>query len=141
MTSVATAMLASYPGSTIEVRHDILATCVAACLKCSLASTACSDACLAESDIAVLAKCIRNDLDCADLCDATAKVLTRQTAYDVALMRSVVTACLNAIVVCAEECERHAAHHKHCEICAMVCREAQNACEAFLAALDAPQST
>lgn len=139
MASVATAMLENYPGSTIEVRHEILTNCVAACLKCSLACTACSDACLAESDITELVKCIRTDLDCADMCDATAKVLTRQTAYDLAVIRSTVTACLKAIVACAEECERHAAHHKHCQISAMVCREAERACEDLLVALDSQE--
>ena len=137
MTSVAAAMLESYPGSTIEVRPEILTSCVAACLKCSLACTACSDACMAESDITTLVKCIRTDLDCADMCDATVKVLTRQTAYDLVVIRSVVNACLNTIVACAEECERHAAHHKHCEISAKVCREAEGACRDLLAALDA----
>lgn len=139
MTSVATAMLESYPGATIEVRHEILTNCVAACLKCSVACTACSDACLAESDVITLVKCIRTNLDCADMCDATAKVLTRQTAYDATVIRSVVTACVNAIIACAEECGRHAAHHKHCEISAMVCREAERACNDLLTALDAPE--
>lgn len=95
---------------------------------------------MAESDITTLVKCIRTDLDCADMCDATVKVLTRQTAYDLVVIRSVVGACLNTIVACAEECERHAAHHKHCEISAKVCREAERACRDLLAALDAHQA-
>jgi len=140
MTSVAAAMLESYPGSTIEVPHEILTNCVEACLKCSLACTACSDACMAESDIVALVKCIRTDLDCADMCDATAKVLTRQTDYDLVVIRSVVSACLTTIVACAEECERHAAHHKHCEISARVCREAEGACRDLLDALDVHQA-
>jgi len=121
MTALATAMLASYPGSTIAVRQETLTSCITACLDCSLACTACSDACMAEGDIAALVKCMRTDLDCADMCDATVKVLTRQTAYDLLVIRSVVDACLTTIIACAEECERHAAHHKHCEICAKVC--------------------
>jgi hypothetical protein len=140
MTSVATAMLESYPGSTIEVRQELLTSCVSACLKCSLACTACSDACMAESDISALVKCIRTDLDCADMRDATVKSLTRQTAYDLAVIRSVVSACLTTIIACAEECERHAAHHMHCAICADVCRQAEVACRDLLVALDARQT-
>ena len=140
MTALATAMLASYPGSTIAVRQETLTSCITACLDCSLACTACSDACMAESDIAALVKCMRTDLDCADMCDATVKVLTRQTAYDLLVIRSVVDACLTTIIACAEECERHAAHHKHCEICAKVCRKAEAACRDLLAALDAAQA-
>lgn len=140
MTSVATAMLESYPGPTIDVRPETLTSCVTACLECSLACTACSDACMAESDIAELVKCIRTDLDCADMCDATVKVLTRQTAYDLVVIRSVVSACLTTIIACAEECERHAAHHKHCEISGQVCRRAELACRDLLAELDAGQA-
>lgn len=135
MSSVAAAMLESYPGATIKVRHEILTNCVTACMRCSQACTACSDACLAESDVATLVKCIRTDLDCADMCDATVRVLTRQTAYDLTVIRSVVDACLTTIVACAEECELHAPHHKHCEISAQVCREAEKACRDLLDAL------
>lgn len=129
-------MLESYPGSTIEIRQEILTRCITACLKCSLGCTACSDACMAESDISTLVKCMRTDLDCADMCDATVKVLTRQTDYDLGVIRSVVSACLTTIIACAEECELHATHHKHCEICAEICRQAEGACRDLLGALD-----
>jgi hypothetical protein len=140
MTSVATAMVESYPGSTIEVRQELLTGCVSACPKCSLACTACSDARMAESDISALVKRIRTDLDCADRCDATVKLLTRQTAYDLAVIRSVVNACLTTVIACAEECERHAAHHMHCATCADVCRQAEAACRDLLVALDTRQT-
>jgi hypothetical protein len=136
MTAVAEAMLDAYPGSRLQVRQDLLVRCVTACMQCSLACTACSDACLAEDDLVDLVKCIRISLDCAVMCDATAKILTRQTEADVVVMREIVSACLAAIVACAEECERHAAHHKHCDISARVCRDAETACQNLLAALD-----
>lgn len=138
--AVTTAMLESYPGPKIAVSQETLINCITTCLECSLACTACSDACMAERDIATLIKCVRTDLDCADMCDATVKVLTRQTAYDLLVIRSVVDACLTTIIACAEECERHAAHHKHCEVCAEVCRRAEKACQDLLVALDAAQA-
>jgi hypothetical protein len=35
---------------------------------------------------------------------------------------------------CAEECERHAAHHRHCAICAKACRACARACGELLEA-------
>lgn len=137
MGSTSKAMLDSYPGLTMRVRQDTLTRCITACTTCSLACTACSDACLAENDLPMLVKCIRTNLDCADICDTTSKVLTRQTTYDPVVIRSVVDACLTAIQVCADECEIHAARHKHCEVCAMVCREAEASCRELLAELEA----
>src|SRR5687767_4859675 len=54
------------------VRSDghLAAVCVEACFECVQVCTTCADACLAESD-AALAQCIRLNLDCADVCDAT----------------------------------------------------------------------
>lgn len=140
MTAVAAAMLESHPGPTIPVRRQLLINCIAACLQCSFACTACSDACLAESDVATLVKCIRTNLDCTDACVATAQVLTRQTQFDLVAVRAALGACLAAIVTCAEECELHAAHHKHCEISAMVCRETEDACRDLLTALDGKET-
>jgi hypothetical protein len=140
MTAVAAAMLESHPKPTMPVRRELLVKCIAACVQCSLACTACADACMAEPDVATLVKCMRTDLDCADMCEVTAKVLTRQTEFDLGVARAALRACLTAIVACAEECERHAAHHKHCEISAAVCREAEDACQHLLAALDHPET-
>jgi hypothetical protein len=45
-----------------------------------LPCTGCSDACLAEPDVAELVRCIRLCLDCSDLCAVTARIVTRQIA-------------------------------------------------------------
>jgi hypothetical protein len=37
-------------------------------------------------------KCIRTNADCADVCDATGRVLSRHTGYDAKLTRSVLEA-------------------------------------------------
>jgi hypothetical protein len=36
---------------------------------------------------------------------------------------------------CAVECERHAAHHDHCRVCAEVCRRCEQACGDLLASM------
>ena len=76
--------------------RDALAECIAACVECAQACTACADACLSEEMVADMRKCIRTDLDCADVCDATGRVLSRHTGYDANLTRAVLEACAAA---------------------------------------------
>jgi hypothetical protein len=47
--------------------------------------------------VAELTKCIRTNLDCADLCAATSAVLSRHTGYDANLSRAVLEACRLAL--------------------------------------------
>jgi hypothetical protein len=56
-------------------------------MECAQACTACADACLSEQNVADLAKCIRSNLDCADICDTTGRVLSRHTGYDANITR------------------------------------------------------
>ena len=116
------------------VDHEVLLRCIGECLDCAASCTSCADACLSEHDSQELVAAIRLALDCADTCDATRRVVTRQSAPDLRLMRAVVTACATACVACAEECERHL-HHPHCRVCAEVCRRCRKACDEVLAAI------
>jgi hypothetical protein len=79
MTHHITAMLNAHPGGTGTEDKEKLAACIAACFECAQTCTACADSCLAEEKVADLARCIRTDLDCADICAVTGAVLTRQT--------------------------------------------------------------
>jgi Domain of Unknown Function (DUF326) len=36
---------------------------------------------------------------------------------------------------CGDECERHAAMHEHCRVCAEACRRCEQACNELLAAM------
>jgi hypothetical protein len=40
-----------------------------------------------------------------------------------------------ACLACAEECDRHAAHHQHCRLCAEACRRCKKACDDLLATI------
>jgi hypothetical protein len=112
---------------------DALAACVNECSACEQACTACADACLAED--ADMARCIRTDLDCADVCGATGRVLSRQTEPSPALLRAQVEALRTACRLCAEECEKHADQHAHCRLCAEACRRCEASCERLLQAM------
>ncbi|GAA4697283.1 four-helix bundle copper-binding protein [Pseudonocardia yuanmonensis] len=124
-------MIESYPA---EINNDrgVIAAAVEALIDCAQACTACADACLSEESVDQLRKCIRTDLDCADICETTARVLSRHTGYDANITRAQVQACVQACTACGDECERHAEMHEHCKICAQACRRCSEACQALL---------
>ena len=93
--------------------------------ECAQTCTACADACLGEQDVQSLVRCIRLNLDCADICTATARLFSRQTESDPVVLRAQLEACQAACRACAEECERHASHHEHCLVCGESCRDTE----------------
>jgi uncharacterized protein DUF326 len=127
-------MLSAHP-LTGDVDQDVLAECITACFECVQSCTACADACLSEEDVSDLRKCIRLNMDCADVCNATGRLVTRQTGYDAPTTNTQLTSCQAACAACAEECERHAGHHEHCRICAKSCRRCEQACTLLLEAM------
>jgi hypothetical protein len=80
-------MLETYP-QPINLDRTKLAAAIDALIACGEACTACADACLSEDMVAQLTKCIRTNLDCADICATTARVLSRHTGYDANLSRT-----------------------------------------------------
>ena len=127
-------IIALHPEPTIQDR-DALLRCIDACHDCVASCTSCADADLAEEDVGEMVRCVRLCLDCADACDATGRIVTRQTTPDLRLIRTMVEACAVACLACAEECDRHAAHHEHCRVCAEVCRRCKQACDDLLKAI------
>ena len=111
-----------------------IARCIDACLSCAQACTACADGCLAEDNPSNLAHCIRLDWVCAGACEALTRALSVRAGHTETL-ESLLRASRTACDACAEECERHAAHHEHCRISAEECRSCERACEELLAAL------
>jgi hypothetical protein len=128
------AMLDTRAGGAV-LDKQLLTRCIDTCLECLQACTACADADLGEQTVADLVKCARLNLDCADMCDTTARVLSRQTGYERDLTRAVVRACVQACKVCGDECDRHAQMHEHCRVCAEVCHRCQRVCDETLAAI------
>lgn len=135
MTTVVKDMLGAYPNDLGGVDREKLMRCIEECLACAQACTACADACLSEENVAVLAKCIRTDLDCADVCQITGRVLSRHTGYDANITRAQLKACATVCKACADECEKHAGMHEHCRVCAEACRRCEKACNDLMASL------
>lgn len=134
MTTATLPMLDTYPKS-INLDRAKLAATIDALRSCAQACTACADACLSEDMVAELTKCIRTNLDCADVCDTTARVLSRHTGYDANVSRSLLEACATACKSCGDECAAHASMHEHCRVCADSCRACEKACRELLAVM------
>ena len=135
MTHHVSTMLQTHPRGTGAVDPEKLAECIQACFECAQTCTACADACLGEDMVAELVTCVRKNLDCADVCDATGRVLSRLTGENAETVRAVLEACRVACRVCAEECQQHAEMHEHCRVCADACRRCEAACADLLGSL------
>jgi hypothetical protein len=134
--SYAQQMLASSPAPIPGVDIALLADTAQAAFDCTQACTACANACLGEPRVQELVRCIRLNTHCADLCDTTGRLISRQESPE--LSRSILQACQLACRLCAEECEKHAAMGmEHCRICAQACRACEQACQKLLVALPA----
>jgi hypothetical protein len=132
--SYARQMLDSYPRE-LNVDTGMLAATIDALNDCAQACTADADDDLSEQHVPDLVKCIRLCLDCADVCTATVRVTSRQTAYDPNVTRPLLEACAVICKSCGDECERHAQIHEHCRACAEACRRCEQACRELLAAM------
>lgn len=119
----------------LTVDAQLVADAIDAASACAVVCSACASACLSEDDPGAMATCVRDDLDCADLCGVTARHLARLNASDKQLTLTVLAACIEACVQCAGSCEPHAAHHEHCRLCLEACRRCEQACQALLDAL------
>jgi hypothetical protein len=134
MTTITNQMMKTHPDLK-SLDTNLLTKCIDACMECSEACTACADACMSEEMIAELTKCIRLNLDCADISATTARVLLRQTDVEPAVMRSMLEACIQACRSCGEECRQHSEHMEHCRVCADACQRCEAACEELMASL------
>ena len=124
-------MLRSHPHPDMQRALDY-AEALKALSTCAEVCTACADACIAEAHVEQLRRCIRTDLDCADVCGATARVLMRQTETPNEIVHAQLHACVVACQTCADECDRHSEMHDHCRLCAETCRYCQERCNFLL---------
>lgn len=127
-------MLTTHPVER-QIDTAALTACVEACFACAQTCTACADACLGEPMVQQLVHCIGLNLDCADICEVTGRLLSRQTTVDESLWQHQLQACMIACGLCGNECERHAGMHEHCRVCAQACRQCEEACNRLLQTL------
>jgi uncharacterized membrane protein len=120
--SYARQLLDAYPGS-VTADAGVLAATIDALSDCAQACIADADGDLREQNLAEMVTCIRLCWDCADVCNATLGVVTRQTARDASVTKPLLEACIAICKSCGDECERHARHHEHCRVCGQACQE------------------
>ncbi len=121
-----TEMIESHPYDLPTKEHG---EALQALVECAAHCRACADACLAGEDVADMVRCIRSDLDCAAICEATAEVIA-QPGTSGAPWRKMLEVCIEMCEACADECGSH--DHVHCQECAEACRRCAEACRALL---------
>ena len=92
---------------------EALNNCAAECNHCTIA-------CLDEEDVKMLTRCIKLDIDCADICQLTASFVARGSEHAIHLMKE----CAEICEACAQSCEQI----DGMEECARVCRECAESC-------------
>lgn len=127
-------MIAAHPSVQGNI-DEALIRCIEECFSCAQSCYSCADACLAEDMVADLRQCIRLNLDCADICAAAAKLVTRRTGSNEAGIKAILEACATACRLCGEECARHAEHMEHCRLCADRCGRCEEACREAIRSL------
>ena len=120
-------MIATHPDVRGNVNQPLI-DAIDAAYACAQTCTSCADACLAEDMVAQLRQCIRLNLDCADICEVTAKLVSRRTGTDEELIADMLEVCAATCERCAEECFLHAEMHAHCRICADACDSCATCC-------------
>ncbi len=95
---------------------------------CATECNHCYSECLNEKDVAMMARCIELDRDCADICQFTASMLARGSKHAHHLLKE----CADICNACASECAKH--DNEHCKHCAEVCRKCAETCNTHEAA-------
>ena len=132
--SYARQMLDTY-SRTFNLDAGLLAAAIDALSDCVQACNADNAADLGEQNVTEMVTCIRLCLDCADVCTATAAVLSRQAECDPIVTEPLLGVCAAVCKSCGDECERHARMHEHCRVCAEACRRCEQACRELLDAI------
>jgi len=105
--------------------HEHYKEYIDACLACSTACHHCAASCLQEKDVTHLATCIRLDMECAAICETTARVMS----INGHLSEQLCSLCAEICNRCAGECEKHAKMGmEHCRECAEACYHCAEVC-------------
>lgn len=102
--------------------YDQYKACIEACFTCASICNQCAVACTYEKDVAMMAACIRLDMECAALCYATAQLMSMGSSQAPRLAGI----CADLCEACAAECGKH--HHEHCVLCAQACKACAEEC-------------
>lgn len=102
--------------------HEQYQSCIDECNACATACDHCAVSCLSEQDVQNMARCIKLDIDCAQICRLAASYMSRGSE----LAGIICAACADICDACGEECERF--QMDHCQRCAEACRRCAAEC-------------
>lgn len=105
--------------------NDVRAIAIQCCHACSQACEHCASSCLREPELAHMVACIAADLDCVQICNATAALIARDSRFAAELAKLCAAVCQE----CADICSQH--DRDHCQKCAAACRQCVDACMLF----------
>jgi len=127
--------------STLENVHiKSLAHCIEVCLQCAASCTACADECLDEPELANMRRCIRMNIDCADIVSVIARLLSRRGEPELSALRAVLEAGTSIATQCAAETLKHAGAYEYCKLTSEICSLCARECEEALSMLCAVPS-
>lgn len=133
--SISRQALVAHPAAP-DVQQDerfLESACIDACLETAQACASGADACLEEPAVAALRDCIRAQQNCADVCLAAARVLSRLGSSTGESWRALLEASRTACALCAEQCGRHSVEYLHCRLSAEAADRGGRACSELLA--------
>lgn len=128
--SYAYRMLSTYSSDT-DSDQQSTAQIIDALTDCAQACTACVDAGLSGdlSSLSDLPNTLRFLLDCADICETTARVLSRRTSYDTRISRLQAAAALAAVRACADALAEQTGAGDAFGLCERICRQMETLLE------------
>lgn len=107
--------------------HQKFNACIEACNACAVACNHCAASCLQEKDVKAMARCIALDVDCAEICQLAAAVMSRGSEH----AKAICATCADVCQSCGDECAKH--EMAHCQQCAKACRGCAQECRNMVA--------
>jgi hypothetical protein len=112
----------------VNMRRDVLGECIEACALCEFACVSCADVCLGQPILGPLRRCIRLNLDCADLCALTAHLVARAFSAEPKLVQAQLEICASLCAACEKECRKLSPWNDQCQLCAHACSHCEALC-------------
>lgn len=104
------------------MKDERMKDCIDACLACAVECEHCATACLNEQNVAMMARCIMLDRECAAICLTAAKIMGMGGEHASEVCRI----CADICEACGEECDKH--ESSHCKKCAQACFKCAEEC-------------
>jgi len=108
--------------------NETYESAIEACLACAAACDYCASACLKETNVNEMAKCIQLDMECAAICRTASQLMCLESERAGVICQL----CADICNACAEECNKH--NVDHCQRCASICISCAEECTIMAAA-------